>query len=300
MTLDPQPVHVTNYPGKYTNDDTIIDLVNNSTGDSIPDGIEDNDFQVSVSGNTIDFLSLDYGGSITVRVSTIVDGIPIQKDLTIPVDADANGLPDAWERLYSGIALDPDGDIDVSAKNVFHGDGLSNREECRGIMYDSAYNQTVVGPDAVYQTPARIPSGNIVFFRPDPTRKDLFVKYTGFFSGAYPYSIGNPDDPIPHPDNPFALGNAFENAGIKVHALNLDTVGFISPGEKNIDVILITNDPDATKRDNFGVMDDGHIDKEGRRYWEWDTKAWVKDFIGTYNKYPDVILSQKIPEWLFL
>ena len=78
------------------------------------------------------------------------------------------------------------------------------------------------------------------------------------------------DDTLP--ECIFALGTAFENAGVDIGVVSTNALpafmgGNITPHETNLDVVQITN--------VFGThgTQDGHINKRGIRYWDWDTKG---------------------------
>ncbi len=249
LPLDPQPpitlsvVNVTNFPGTFTNDDNLM---------------ADDDISCVLDGNQITVTSLDYGGSITIHSEAIVGQTVVQNDITIPKDSDGDGLPDAWESQYGDLTATDD--TDTSEANSSIGDGLTNFEEYRGFMWD----QLVLDPDPseTYLTPAYTPQGVVTHFRTDPGRKDLFVKFIGY-------------DAL----NPFAIGAAFDDAGINVHAIDstmssalplfsdLDGNGELD-GEANIDVLLITNDLVNTYQ-----LTDGHINKNGERIYSWDVKG---------------------------
>jgi len=238
-TINPQPainftlVSVTNIAGKYTNDTNTADL--------------SQDYDYTFSGNQINLISHDFGGSITIRAQaaiTLADGTPVnlQNDFTLPKDTDSDGLPDALENQYGNLTRD--GDIDTSVGSTYTGDGLTNFEEYRGFIWGPPLGADTSG---LYKTTAYIPQGTAVHFRAYPNRKDLFIKYSGYNDA-----------------NPFALGAAFKNVGIDEHVVNGEITPV--PGEQNIDAVLITN---GTK---FG-FEDGHINKRAVRDWSWDTKG---------------------------
>jgi hypothetical protein len=122
-------------------------------------------------------------------------------------------------------------------------------------------------PSALYQTTAYVPLRSVQHQRLDPKRKDLFVKYIGFDSG--------PGQPC---GCPFAIGAAFANSGIDVHAIDTALMT-AATGETNLDVALVTNN----KTGNYST-ENGHIRKSsGSRAWLWSTKGY--SFIGTAGAY---------------
>jgi hypothetical protein len=226
---------VTNYPGKYTNDastDTSPDYTYSFTG-----------------GNQINLTSFDFGGSITIHaVATSADGTPVANDFTLPKDSNGNGVPDAWQ-------ITAFGSLGHKAGDDPDGDGLTNFEEYRGFMWGQLVR---VEPNTTYKTPAYI-FDSVKYFRTNPTRKDLFVKFSNFDS-----------------NHPFAIGAAFYNAGVDVHAVDVTTAAGL--GQTNIGVVLVNNE--QTK--NYG-SGNGHISQLGIRNWTWDTKGFSG--IGTAYTY---------------
>ena len=230
---------VTALPGKYTNDPNVADT--------------SPDFTYVLGANTINVTSHDFGGSITFHAEAafnLDDGTPIfvQSDLSLPKDANGNQIADAWEALYGGN-LDKNADSDTSTGSALIGDGLSVAKEYRGFRWGPELVSQLIGRPGVatYQTAAYTPTGPTRHFRTNPTRKTLFVKYTGFDAA-----------------NPFALGAALLNNGIDVYVRDLASA---DPGELNIDVALMTNSTGS-----FG-FEDGRINKRGLRDWSFDTKG---------------------------
>jgi uncharacterized repeat protein (TIGR01451 family) len=234
-------VSMTNHPGTYTNDP--------GTGMTA-------DYTVTITDNQAVVTAHDYGGSLTLRAEatvTLDDGTVVLVDntLRLPKDTDGDGLPDVWEALFGDLQANDD--VDASASNTVSGDGLTNFQEYRGFMWGPALVR--VEPDFnnsgnVYNTPALVQSGSAGHFRTSPLRKDVFVRYSGYTDAA-----GNA---------PFAVGIAFERVGIDLHVV--DGAQNPAPGQVNIHVATITN------RSLFG-LDDGRINKRGKRDWSWDTKG---------------------------
>jgi hypothetical protein len=78
----------------------------------------------------------------------------------------------------------------------------------------------------------------------------LFVKFSNF-----------------NPNHPFAVGAAFYNAGVDVHAVDNSMVA--SLGQANIGVVLVNNE--QTK--NYSAASP-HISRTGIRGWTWDVKGY--------------------------
>jgi len=256
---------VTNYPGKYTNDPSLI------TG---------NDFDHSFIGDTISLTSRDFGGSITIHAEAIVTvGGTIylaQGDFTLPKDSDGDDLPDEWEIQFTGNLSTL-----TSAGADLDGDGLTLREEHRGFIWGPPLVAvTPASSGGNYQTTAYIPQGNATWFSGDPIYKDLFVKVTG-----YDFNFGHPDNGFDASceDCSFALGAAWQNNNVSVRVVSLDNLpqimdDVISAGgasdildwEQHIDVVTITNVTDSS----LGT-EDGNINKRGGiRDWWMDTGGY--------------------------
>jgi hypothetical protein len=143
---------------------------------------------------------------------------------------------------------------------------LTNFEEYRGFKWGYLVEST--NPD--YKTPAYVPDLDATnnqktkHFRTDPLlRKDLFLTYTGYTKG---YTS----------EFPFAIGAAFQEAGIDVWAL--DASFSANLGSNNIHVAGIVHNTST----NYG-SENGRINKRGIRDWTWDTKG--VSGIGTATAY---------------
>jgi hypothetical protein len=222
------------------------------------------DFTYTINGNTVNLTSLDYGGSITLRATATVGGQTVTSEFTLPNDTDKDGLPDAWENPYGNLL--PNDDKDTGPSNAYAGDGLTNFKEYRGFKWGemkpccsaTVTSNCIASCPTVYKTQAFMAVG-VQHIRTNPFRKDLFVKYTGYDA-----------------TNPFAIGAAFSNAEVDVHAA--DTAAVASVGEQNIDVLPVTND-----LANPYPATDGHINKRGLRDWTWDTKG--SSYLGDASSY---------------
>jgi hypothetical protein len=199
-----------------------------------------------VQGNQVSVVARDYGGLLALRVQATIGTTTVAQSFSLPKDSDADGLPDAWENQFGDLTAQ--GDSDASAGGRFLGDGLTNAEEYRGFIWGPALERIIEAGD-VYRTPAYAPQGATEHFRGDPQRKDLFIKFRDYDA-----------------TNPFALGAAFFNAGIDVHAVN--AAANPAPGETNLDALLVSNEQQVPF-----PFTDGHINKTGVRAWSWDTKG---------------------------
>jgi hypothetical protein len=281
------PVHVrmrlvfeSTESGDYTNDGP------NST---------EQDFDKPVDFESTDQLSIspfDYGGRFTMDVtdlSGLVNG-GNAVSVTLPYDSDGDTLPDAWEKQYApgnAVADLEDGDRSGTS-NLDNGDGLTAFDEYRGFLWgdlEKAENMTLPVPwNQVYQTPAFLQkldaSGNplLAHFRTDPTRKDLFLMYTGF-SGTYAGYVANPDTAQP----PFAIGYAYDEQLIHVHAWNMAPPpgGWGDPTgvqDVKIDPLQVENDLTGHYQNH-----DGHIKWLSVRSWDFDTLG--KSGVGSPTQY---------------
>jgi parallel beta-helix repeat protein len=129
----------------------------------------------------------DYGGS-TRAVVTLPGIAGAEAGIQVPIGSAGTGISSAWAHDSGNPRLDPNADID---KIIFDekeypaplGDDFNNYDEYRGILN------------------TLLPSGELQHKRLNPRRKDLFLRAVGF-------------DPELAP---FALGDAFSNAGIDIH-----------------------------------------------------------------------------------
>ena len=287
-TINFTVTRTTRYAGNFTNDLTKGVCYNASTAETTPGPITgtacSTDVDCKTAGqkcfdpnpdftysnpaqNQINLVSLDYGGSITIHATASVSGAPggtVQRDFTLPKDTDGDGLPDAWENLYGD--LDPRGDVDTSVGSTYIGDKLTNFAEYRGFKWGALK----LSSDADYKTPAWV-FDSVQFFRTSPFRKDLFVKFTGYDPTLYP----------------FAIGDAFNEAGIKVWAVS--STDAIAASNKNIHVLSITHN---TTTNYQGATDStARIKWVSLRNWQWFTKG--ESGIGTASRYGNSITYEK-------
>lgn len=253
--------NVTKYEGTFTNDkDT-------STADDF--AAPDMDKKTGILG----LICNDYGGSITIKVMAMTQtGHPVEGRFTLPADSDGDGLADKWEYdTFGNLSHDGSGDADA--------DGLTNFEEYRGFRWGPKLKRLIVDAatdqsGGVYQTTTWVPDdtdAEAKHFRGNAQRKDLFIifdnydVYSAFPNLSYDHSC----------DCPFAIGDAFYQAGVDIHAVSYDKRPDFMAGaypaawENHIDAGLMTN----IVNDTHGTSD-GDIDKQGVRDWDWDTKGW--------------------------
>jgi len=136
---------------------------------------------------TIYLHSYDFGGRTRLSATHPAD-TNIKDVIWVPKGSGSNGIGSAWQYDSSDVRLSANGDTDavVFDKKVSSaaplGDGFSNFEEYRGILYTEGIK------------------GEQQHMRLNPNRKDLFVRAIGFDA-----------------EYPFAIGDALKNAGIDVH-----------------------------------------------------------------------------------
>jgi hypothetical protein len=279
------PVSVTNYPGKYTNDPST-------------DTSNDFDYTFDLPNRTINLICRDYGGSITIRATATIGGQNVQRDFTLPKDTDGDGLPDYWENLYGDLIRDEDR-LDRSAENILEGDGLTNFQEYRGFKWGELkrIDPEPLDPSNPYKTTAYV-FDNVRHFRTSPLRKDLFVKYTNF-------TTDNTADYYKNTDYPFAIGAAFFEAGIDVHAVSSTDYTNNGLGSNNIHVLNINHETAKSYGSGSSTADSyAYIarqkDKNNQiipRGWKWATKGYSLPGSGTL--YGSPIIYQKALNFYF-
>jgi hypothetical protein len=292
---------VTSWPGKYTNHaPTANDY--NSLSDYTCNGAQCAQGMVII-GNSVDLVSLDFGGSITIRASaTLSGGGTVTNDFTLPKDTIGLGLPDKWQ-------MDKFGVLGVSPTDDADGDGLTNFQEYRGFMWGNLI-EVQTGPGhcsfttsqtctknsdcpviagctvdtcetcIAYKTTTLVPelkangTPNIYVIRTDPTSKDLFVKFSNNYD----------------PNHPFAIGKAFKEAKVDVHAVqctvsgsSCNTPGNLEYTGQPILVVYMDNKKTGAFNDSgTGLRAPGHAlghiaqRTTGTRNWEWATKGYCQ------------------------
>jgi hypothetical protein len=228
--------------------------------------------------------SFDYGGTASVTVRTTApDGSTVRDTLTLPLDSDSDGVPDAWEVTQAGFdpynahsfntqQLDGAVDLDTSLDNTFNGDGLRAERECRGVVFGTGGDK----------------SHRLVHERLDPRKKDLFVRGDNFANSLPPNTMPN----VLAFSMAVPGGNAFENAGIVVHDVTgLPTFsGATEP--PFLDIAVVTNETAKTDtRAPGGGVEDGFLNHiaslDSPRFWTWDAKG--DSCIGTATAYAQEI-----------
>jgi hypothetical protein len=316
---------VTNWPGKYTNHaPTASDY--NSNPDYNCNGAACTQGMV-INSPSVELTSLDFGGSITIHATaTLSGGGTVTNDFTLPKDSLGTGLPgprlpDSWQMTKFGVlGVSPTADAD--------GDGLTNFQEYRGFMWGDLIPYSGTGYCSItktscsknsdctviagctvdtcdtciaYATPTYVPARDsndnpiIAHFRTDPRKKDLFVKFSNNYDR----------------NHPFAIGTAFKNAGVDVHAVPCTISGSIcnTPGPleytgQPILVVYANNNKTGAYSDSGsglkspGHSNDGRIAQRttGVRNWEWATKGFCQPnnpFPITYQKALDNYFNQK-------
>jgi hypothetical protein len=239
-----------------------------------------------LTGNQITLRSLDFGGSITLHAEAIVGGSTIQADFKIPKDTDNDGLPDAWENLYGDLV--PNEDIDRSPKNNYVGDGLTNFQEYRGLKWGELRK---IDPDPAtnpYKTTAYV-FDNVRHFRTKPLKKDLFVKYRNFGPDGTP-------DYYNTTDYPFAIGAAFNEAEIDVHAVSETNYTSNGLGSNNIEAVIISLETQKSYGSGSSTADSyAYISRQKDannkiipRGWKWATKGYSLPGSGTSYGSPTI------------
>jgi Cys-rich repeat protein/parallel beta-helix repeat protein len=262
----------TNYVGSWTNDPTAgvcsLNTAKTCTTDiycstnkwgTCVDKNPDFDAPAYPTNTTINLISRDFGGSITITAKATVAGQSITREITLPKDSNNNGIPDVWENRYG--ALNPNEDPD--------GDGLTNFNEYRGVKWIRLVRIEPQQSGGFFKTPAYIPESETVIthIRLNPTRKSLFVKYS-YFDAACTRNGTNLD--CSNTKHPFALGAAFDSAGIDVYAMKI--ISGLS--ENKLDVVWMNNEKLKNYGGSSATTYPPYIIKQSPRFWSWQTKGW--------------------------
>jgi hypothetical protein len=315
-TITLTEITISTEPGKYTNDsDTSAgpDFTVENSGSPLSDG------STISSGDAIDFSSFDYGGYVIIRAEATVGGETPMKYFRLPKDTDGpdadsdgvpdgDGLPDAYEGLYTGN-INPGDDLETHTGGASTGDGLTALEEYRGVKWgaklvkvDTTQSSfTCVDTDSSssscsnpYQTDAYLPEANPAgHYRTKPNKKDLFIKFEFYDYVSYDGTTATHTFTREYAqtgcagvpalatatifDNcTFALGSVFnEEVGLDVYVYRLTAadVGDIPVvGENNIHAVIMKNafSQAADARDN-------HIFPRPPDYnprdWSWSIKG---------------------------
>jgi Leucine-rich repeat (LRR) protein len=271
-----------------------IELNTGNPSNDVSFSTTDKDLQqitVTGSGTSIGIANIyafDFGGRAKVKITaTGPGGGTATREIWLPKDSDSDTLPDVWElateQYDAGFDAfnansfnaqnntDAGVDIDISANNSHVGDGISNFNEYRGVIFD--------GLNA---------NGQIVYEhkRLNPTRKDLFVRGDNFKNSipantspdVLPFSV----DYASVYNSPGAI-SAFEEAWIDLH----DVTGrpsFVRAADPlweppNIDVVVVTNKTQLNASNMLDTLEgpvNGFINHPSTtqvRYWTWDVKG---------------------------
>jgi len=191
--------NISSEAGSFTNDPC--------AEDSPPCYDTSSDYDISEPGNDqLTLVSNDYGGSAVVKASTTIDGglTSVETFISFPRDVDGDGIADAWEEMYGSTG-------DFSYDEDWDEDDLTDFEEFRGYLWGPSLVRIAATDTPIYQTAAYVPLGDAGHFRTNPTRKDLFIMYSSKFD-AFTH--------VNNQETPFALGEAYANMGIDVHAVD--------------------------------------------------------------------------------
>ncbi len=320
LSVTSEPGQYTNHAAQDIAYDSLADI----SSPDCPNGLEDLTTIPCIKTSTTNgvpftMTALDYGASTTLELTATVGGQSVGPiTVTLPKDTDGDQLPDEYERQIGfdpNVALSEDADLhdaeDDGLGNAV-GDGLSTRQEYRGFIWGPPLNR--VEPEdsnGLYVTPAYIPHTTApTHFRTSPYERDLFLAVSGYDFGNFDSSIiledngdgsnlmswglngstgeveltAGPSTVVRDCSCPFALGAAFDNAGIAIHAMNLmdpnndgitggsspflNSFELYAPRSPNIDIAFMFNESHETYNNA-----DGAINHTGRRSWSWDTKG---------------------------
>jgi hypothetical protein len=246
--------------GKYTNDPSIDSSDDYSviSGDGTP---------------TITIKSHDYGGKTVITAQTVYAGETIIGEIRVPKDRDNDGLPDNFE---SDANLNPSGNLnpvsnDSDSDNMLDGledeegtanqdigDDLTAFEEYRGVMWNGEHH------------------------RLSTERKNLFIVGVDFADQGLP----------------FAIGDAFENAGVDV--LSIETNSYDQDqivknfDDNNLDYLIVRSYATGWSSRDYNS---GHIRRTGVRKWDIPVLG-ESDFGGDdYYGEPTKVYSRSIKNY---
>jgi len=242
---------------------------------------------------TTTLYSYDWGGKVTITVTGVTGSSAATGTLALPVDADGDDLPDAYEKNtalnadQNGVNVlnfqnpDQNGNGVKDRDDRFAKDGLTNFEKYRGVY--------LVGP-AVGQSGAM---GS--FQRLGAGSRHLFVRGRGFrddpavpagFCGINPSTGAPVADPSFCPA--FQVGPAFQNIGVSVHNVSssftatteLPRTSYASPTTPTLDMVTVIYDGVNCK----GTEACDTISKFGVRQWGFTTLGYTTPY-GTVSAY---------------
>jgi hypothetical protein len=221
--------------------------------------------------------SFDMGGTVTIQAAAATNPA-ISGSLTLPVDADKDGLPDAYESLYPAtlnlLNGDQDGNGVLDGQDRFARDGLSNFEKYRGVF--------LIGPA---NGSSGMMSGHQ---RLDPGKRHLFVRGRGFGNdalmpagtcGVDPATLAAlPDDSVSvaNPCPPFVIGPAFDFVKTGVQSVKIMNVTTSFTGTTQLPTRSLAN-PASPTLDLLTVVYDGK-NCNGAEACDQTTKTGIRQF----------------------
>ena len=252
---------------------------------------------VVVAGNggvyTTTLYSYDWGGKVTITVTGVITGGTATGSLGLPVDADGDDLPDAYEKNAALNAdktganvlnfqnPDQDGNLIKDRDDRFARDGLTNFEKYRGVY--------LVGP---IQGASGTMSG---FQRLGAGLRHLFVRGRGFRDDpAVPAGFCgiNPTTGAPVADPSFCpalqIGAAFQTIGVSVHNVSgsftatteLPRTSYTNATTPTLDLATVIYDGVSCK----GTEACDTTSKFGVRQWGFNTLGYTTPY-GTVSAY---------------
>ena len=225
--------------------------------------------------------SFDMGGTVAITAAATTNP-GIKGTLTLPVDTDKDGLPNAYELQHAPTLNAQNGDLNRNLKpdgqDRFVRDGLSNFEKYRGIFAMGPANGTtgLINP-AVPDTHQRLA----------PNRRNLFVRGRGWGNDALMPAgtcgvdpAPNPPTPIPdgslslsNPCPPFLIGPAFDQPAVNVKVNNM-TASFTAATQFFVKSLV---NPAVATLDLLTVFYDG-VNCYGSQACDQTTKTGIRQF----------------------
>ena len=231
---------------------------------------------------------------------------PATFTLALPVDADGDDLPDAYERPMdcpptkkSDLNLDQnlvnvlnfqnadqDGNGIKDRDDRFAKDGLSNFEKYRGVYLVAP----APGVNGVFDRYERLGAGvRHLFVRGRGFRDDLDVPSGSCGLSATGTPVVDPTLSAANPCPAFQIGRAFQNIGVRVHnvtpffkagATELPRTSLLNPAQATLDMVTVIYDASACK----GTEACNTTSKLGIRQWLNSTLGYTPSY-GTATTY---------------
>ncbi|TMJ02757.1 MAG: carboxypeptidase regulatory-like domain-containing protein, partial [Bacillati bacterium ANGP1] len=342
FTLTPGPGHTvtatsstmalsmtsTNIPGTATNEDCELGATptNDFSFDPINPSVQSGSASSLGTGSLTyqaTLYSYDWGGSAVVlmSVTALVDGVTqtVTGTLTVPVDTDTDGLPDAYEKdrtlganAVGSTPLDFQNAHQNGNANLLDGqarfarDGLSNFAKYRGVYLagpgpgrsGSMTNQIrlEVGQRHLFAWGRGFGTDPVVKAAPTPSCGVTVDPTTGVVGGPAPDPTLSPTNPCP----PFEVGGAFAAINVKVHDVSASfsapagatvfpTQSLVTPATPILDLAIVKYD--ATNCYSGEAC--AHTSKVGVRNWTFPSLGFSA--YGTSTAYGSDIRVFKIP-----